>query len=134
MAGLYNEKRERRLVDRRIALLAARQHGVFTRLQALRCGATDESIQRRSTQIPVRRARPRAFKRSPRLRLSDEQVAIETDGFRYHDRRHEFDDERARGNDLQGMGWQVLRVTSKHLEEDPEGVGFVGPPTLRRFR
>ena len=46
----------------------------------------------------------------------DERVAIEADGFRYHDDRRGFDDERARGNDLEALGWRVLRVTSQHLE------------------
>ncbi len=57
----------------------------------------------------------------------DHRVAIEADGFRYHDNRRGFDDERARGNQLEAMGWRVLRVTSKHLEQNPEGVvGWVG--------
>lgn len=51
-----------------------------------------------------------------------ERVAIEADGFRYHDGRREFDDERARGNEIQAMGWRVLRITSKHLDRDPDGV------------
>lgn len=46
----------------------------------------------------------------------DQGVAIEADGFRYHDGRRHFDHERARGNDLEALGWRVLRVTSKHLE------------------
>lgn len=52
----------------------------------------------------------------------DPLVAIEADGFRYHDDRREFDHERARGNEIQAMGWRVLRVTSTHLEQDPDGV------------
>jgi hypothetical protein len=52
----------------------------------------------------------------------DERVAIEADGFRYHDDRRGFDDERARGNQLEAMGWRVLRVTSQHLEAHGESV------------
>jgi very-short-patch-repair endonuclease len=52
----------------------------------------------------------------------EERVAIEADGFRYHDGRRGFDDERARGNELEAMGWRVLRVTAKHLEEYPDAV------------
>jgi very-short-patch-repair endonuclease len=52
----------------------------------------------------------------------EERVAIEADGYRYHDGRREFDAERARGNLIQAMGWRVLRITSKHLEEDPDRV------------
>ena len=49
-------------------------------------------------------------------------VGIEADGFRYHHGRREFDADRARSNELQALGWHVLRVTSKHLEEDAEAV------------
>ena len=52
----------------------------------------------------------------------DDHVAIEADGFRYHDQRREFDDERARGNEIEALGWRVLRVTSRHLAQDPDGV------------
>jgi hypothetical protein len=52
----------------------------------------------------------------------DERVAIEADGFRFHDDRRGFDEERARGNELEALGWRVLRVTSRHVEQDPEGV------------
>lgn len=52
----------------------------------------------------------------------NERVAIEADSFRYHDRRDQFDDERARGNVLESLGWHVLRVTSRHVEEHPEDV------------
>lgn len=52
----------------------------------------------------------------------EELVAIEADGFRYHDGRSEFDDQRARGNQIEAAGWRVLRITSKHLAEHPEEV------------
>ena len=52
----------------------------------------------------------------------EERVAIEADGFRYHDTRASFDAERTRTNEIQALGWRLLRVTSKHLEEDPESV------------
>ena len=52
----------------------------------------------------------------------EQKVAVEADGFRYHDGRQAFDDDRARGNVLESLGWRVLRVTSKHLDEYPDGV------------
>lgn len=52
----------------------------------------------------------------------DEKVAIEADGFRYHDRRGGFDRERARGNEIESMGWAVLRITAAHIARDPNGV------------
>jgi hypothetical protein len=50
------------------------------------------------------------------------RVAIELDGFRYHDTRATFDRERTRGNDLQRLSWNVIRITSKHLRDDPQSV------------
>lgn len=56
------------------------------------------------------------------LAYPEHRVGIELDSFRFHDTRSSFDAERARGNELQVIGWNVLRVTSKHLEENPYGV------------
>ena len=44
----------------------------------------------------------------------DRKVAIEFDGFDYHGRRHRFDSDAARYDELVLAGWTVLRVTSKH--------------------
>jgi len=52
----------------------------------------------------------------------EQLVGIEADGYRHHDHRGTFDDERRRGNELAALGWNVLRLTSKHLEENPSGV------------
>ena len=62
------------------------------------------------------------FVARPDFAYPEHRVAIEADSFRYHDTRQSFDAERARGNELLALGWQVLRVTAKHLAEDPDGV------------
>jgi len=49
----------------------------------------------------------------------DQLVAIEVDGFRHHDRRATFDDERARGNAIEALGWRLLRITAAHVARDP---------------
>lgn len=56
------------------------------------------------------------------LAYPEARIAIEADGFRHHDLRDRFDAERARGNDLEALGWHVLRVTHQHLTEDPQSV------------
>lgn len=56
------------------------------------------------------------------LAYPEKRVALEIDGFRFHDTRESFDAERARGNELQAIGWKVLRITSQHLEQSPEEV------------
>ena len=56
------------------------------------------------------------------LAYPEKRVALEVDGFRFHDTRDSFDAERARGNELQAIGWKVLRITSEHLERGPDEV------------
>ena len=63
----------------------------------------------------------------------ESRVAIEADGFRYHADRHAFDDDRARANAVQALGWRVLRVTAKHLEQDPVGVAAWVRRALSRY-
>jgi hypothetical protein len=62
------------------------------------------------------------FVARPDFAYPDQLVAIEAEGFRYHGHRQAFDGDRARGNELEARGWHVLRITSKHLMEDPGGV------------
>jgi very-short-patch-repair endonuclease len=58
----------------------------------------------------------------PDFAYPEQRVAIEADGFRFHDRRDTFDRERARGNELEALGWLVLRITGHHIERDPKAV------------
>lgn len=44
----------------------------------------------------------------------DRKIAIEFDGWDYHGRRHRFDADAARYDELVLAGWTVLRVTSRH--------------------
>ena len=63
----------------------------------------------------------------------EERVAIEVDGFRYHGDRRAFDDDRARGNEIQALGWRILRITSKHLEENPAAITRYVRRALTRY-
>lgn len=56
------------------------------------------------------------------LAYPEGRVALEIDGFQFHDTRQGFDAERARGNELQALGWKVLRITSQHLAQHPVDV------------
>ena len=62
------------------------------------------------------------FVARPDFAYPAKRVAIEADSFRYHDGRPAFDHDRARINELQALGWLVLLITSKHLEQDPDAV------------
>ena len=62
------------------------------------------------------------FVARPDFAYPEKKVAIEADSYSYHGDRQAFDHDRARMNDPQALGWLVLGVTSKHIEEDPQGV------------
>lgn len=64
---------------------------------------------------PVQQHVLRANGRTIRLDLAypEAHLAIEFDGFTYHVTRSAFDDDRARANELELLGWTVLRFTSK---------------------
>lgn len=49
-------------------------------------------------------------------------VAVEVDGFAHHASRREFERDRRRDTDLAAEGIQVLRVTWRHLVDEPEVV------------
>jgi very-short-patch-repair endonuclease len=51
-----------------------------------------------------------------------EKIAIEMEGFDPHFGRKPFDEDRARSNDLQDIGWIVIQVTATHLAQDPDAV------------
>jgi very-short-patch-repair endonuclease len=49
-------------------------------------------------------------------------LAIETDGYAWHGDREAFDRDRERDNELQTLGWRVLRFTYTMLRWEPERV------------
>ncbi len=52
------------------------------------------------------------------LAYPDLRLAIEVDGWSHHRSRGSFDNDRARGNQLELAGWTVLRFTSKSTRSD----------------
>jgi very-short-patch-repair endonuclease len=94
----------------------------------------DAGAIRRGTHTRIHRSTHRIHRFIARLDFAyrDAHVAIEADGFRYHDHRRDFDDERARGNEIEALGWHVLRITSKHLEQDRDGVTTLVRRALNR--
>jgi len=51
-----------------------------------------------------------------------QHVALEMDGFQYHDGPERFVADRHRANLLTGAGWHVLRTTLAELRRDPESL------------
>ena len=52
----------------------------------------------------------------------ERKLAIETDGYRWHGSRARWERDLARGNDLMGAGWRVIRVTDSDLTRRPHEV------------
>jgi uncharacterized protein DUF559 len=50
----------------------------------------------------------------------DRKLVVEADGRRFHDHDLAFDRDRRRDRDLGQAGYQALRVTWKHLEQEPD--------------
>lgn len=65
--------------------------------------------------LPVQQYRLVAGGRRIRIDLAypELRIAIEYDGWAFHSTRRSFDDDRARANELELLGWTVLRFTSK---------------------
>ena len=51
---------------------------------------------------------------------TSQRVALEVDGFQYHDGPERFVSDRQRANLLTGSGWHVLRTTLSEIRRDPE--------------
>jgi G:T-mismatch repair DNA endonuclease (very short patch repair protein) len=68
---------------------------------------------------PTHQHRVRVNGRTVRIDLAypDAMVAIEYDGWDYHRTRRAFDRDRARANDLEVLGWTVLRFTSASTDQ-----------------
>jgi very-short-patch-repair endonuclease len=68
---------------------------------------------------PVHQHRVRVGNRTRRLDLAypESMIAIEYDGWAYHSQRSAFDADRARANELELLGWTVLRFTSASTDD-----------------
>jgi hypothetical protein len=68
---------------------------------------------------PVQQHRVRIGNRSARIDLAypERCIAIEYDGWDFHGNRSAFDEDRARGNDLVLLGFQLLRFTSRSSDQ-----------------
>jgi very-short-patch-repair endonuclease len=77
-------------------------------------------IVRNGLPVPVQQHRVRTGGRTFRIDLAypDLRLAIELDGWAYHNTRTAFDDDRARANLLVADGWTVVRFTSRSTERE----------------
>lgn len=52
----------------------------------------------------------------------DRRLVVETDGYRYHRGRAAFIDDHDRDLGLRRLGYDVIRLAERQLEDDPEGI------------
>jgi very-short-patch-repair endonuclease len=60
-------------------------------------------------------------------------LVVETDGYIYHRGRMAFEEDRARGLLLRGLGYEVLRIADRQIEDEPEQIGGVLTARLANF-
>jgi len=51
-----------------------------------------------------------------------ERVVVETDGYRYHRGKEAFADDRRRDLELKVLGYEVIRISERQLDEEPDQV------------
>lgn len=61
----------------------------------------------------------------------DRSLVVETDGYRYHRGRLAFEDDRERDLRLRALGFDVVRVSEKQVDEEPQRVAEVLVAALR---
>lgn len=61
----------------------------------------------------------------------DRRLVVETDGYRYHRGRIAFDEDRERDLRLRALGFDVVRVSEKQVNEDPDDVAGAVVAALR---
>jgi very-short-patch-repair endonuclease len=55
----------------------------------------------------------------------EQMLVVETDGYRYHGGRAAFEDDRARDLGLRALGYEVIRLVGRQLEEEPQRIAGV---------
>lgn len=74
-----------------------------------------EVIAKRGLPLPVQQHQVGPYRID--LAYPEYKIAIEVDGWAFHQSRTSFELDRARDNDLTEAGWRVLRVTSDTLDQ-----------------
>jgi very-short-patch-repair endonuclease len=63
----------------------------------------------------------------------DRMLIVETDGYRYHRGRQAFEDDRARDLALRSLGYEVLRIADRQVDDEPERIAEVLRARLALF-
>lgn len=149
MAGRVGEQRlevavedalRRRLTEpgkimRRLQTLPANQHGRTLLSRLLMERGAERPAESGLEVKAIRLLREEVYPRPTRQKVLDDEgrfvgrvdlvgfdrrLILEVDGFRFHSGRRAWDRDRERRNGLTALGWLVLHVTSKMLDEQRE--------------
>jgi very-short-patch-repair endonuclease len=63
----------------------------------------------------------------------DRRLIVETDGYRYHHGRAAFEDDRSRDLALRGLGYEVLRIADRQIDDEPAQIASVLRARLASF-
>lgn len=55
----------------------------------------------------------------------EQGLVVETDGYSYHRGRVAFDGDRSRDLELRGLGYEVIRLSERQVEEEPRQIAEV---------
>jgi very-short-patch-repair endonuclease len=86
----------------------------------LACGAP--AARRRAGTLPAPEVNVRIGRRLVDFIWRNRRLIVETDGHRYHRGRAAFEDDRGRDLELRGLGYRVIRLSERQLEEQPRQV------------
>lgn len=85
----------------------------------------------RRHRLPAPRVNVRVGRHLVDFLWRDRRVAVETDGYLYHRGREAFQDDRARDLDLRELGFQVIRLSEKQVNEEAPQVAAALRRALR---
>ncbi|MGI8461988.1 MAG: endonuclease domain-containing protein [Solirubrobacterales bacterium] len=73
----------------------------------------------RAAKLPLPRVNTRLGAHEVDFVWTQQRLAVEVDGFRYHSSRHAFERDRARDVDIAALGYTVIRATWHQIVDEP---------------
>jgi very-short-patch-repair endonuclease len=112
----------------------------------LRTGLEDSGDQTRSElehlflrlcrrhRLPMPEVNVRIGRREVDFLWREERVIVETDGYRYHRGSQAFEDDHERDLELRSHGYDIVRLTYRHVTSNPERAATAVAEALRNSR
>lgn len=131
-AGIITRARLARLADtgseRMVRLVEGCRDGVGSGVESI----ARQRLERRGLVLTLQRVIPNVGRVD--LVVAGSRVVIETDGFRFHSSRAQFDEDRRRDAEAIAHGWVPLRFSATQVRDDWPWVESTVLATLARAR